>query len=245
MRTIFVFISCFFICFPVYSQETSSSSSHHYQLIPIPENSNWGQADNLATSMGGYLATITTQEESDRVSGILSAANSDYCFLGGMHIYPEGPWEWVTGEAFDFENWSVNEPEYLDSYMYTTSASGGNWYSGDGVCGANSHFLLEIDSCLAGDVNGNGSVNIGDAIYLYEYLNDPGPAPILVNSDINGDCYIDNTDVVYFLNIIFRGGPQPVGCMCDNPEVVFSTMAVCLSDGNCTDISEIISLAIF
>ncbi len=35
-----------------------------------------------------------------------------------------------------------------------------------------------VDVASAGDVNGDGMVNIGDAIYLLNYLNSSGPAPV-------------------------------------------------------------------
>lgn len=65
-----------------------------------------------------------------------------------------------------------------------------------------------------GDVNGDGKIDPGDAIYLLNYLFKQGPAPEpLAAGDVNGDCQVNAGDVIYVINYLFREGPGPkAGC---------------------------------
>ncbi len=69
-------------------------------------------------------------------------------------------------------------------------------------------------SCLCGDANDNGIVNLGDAVYIMNYIfkgDVPPPDPIL-RADANNDCIIDIGDAVYLLNYLFHKGPEPECC---------------------------------
>jgi hypothetical protein len=61
-----------------------------------------------------------------------------------------------------------------------------------------------------GDVNRDGTIDIGDAVFVLNYLFKSGPAPIpLEVADCNCDQIVDLGDAVYLLNYLFRGGPPP------------------------------------
>jgi Zn-dependent M28 family amino/carboxypeptidase len=61
-----------------------------------------------------------------------------------------------------------------------------------------------------GDANGNGEVDIADAVFLVNYVLKDGLAPEpLTAGDINCDGEVNVTDVVYLINYLFRGGPAP------------------------------------
>ncbi len=67
---------------------------------------------------------------------------------------------------------------------------------------------------VLGDVNTDGSVNVGDAILLVNYIfkNGPAPEPLKIG-DVTGDCTVNVGDAVYLINYIFRSSPGPmVGC---------------------------------
>ncbi len=67
----------------------------------------------------------------------------------------------------------------------------------------------------AGDVNGSGTVDIGDVVYIVDYFFGGGPPPIIMNTaDVNGSCVLDISDLTYLVNYIFLSGPMPVvGCI--------------------------------
>jgi len=71
-----------------------------------------------------------------------------------------------------------------------------------------------IISAVCGDANGDGQVNVGDAVYLISYVFKGGPAPDPVCAgDANGDGQCNVGDAVYLIAYVFKGGPAPVeGC---------------------------------
>lgn len=87
-------------------------------------------------------------------------------------------------------------------YLIEIGGSGGA--VGEGVLTA------YIPSALCGDVNGDGLVNITDAVYLINWIFNGGPAPSpLWTGDVNLDELIGITDAVYLIQFIFNGGPEP------------------------------------
>ncbi|HEX7401403.1 MAG TPA: carboxypeptidase regulatory-like domain-containing protein [candidate division Zixibacteria bacterium] len=61
-----------------------------------------------------------------------------------------------------------------------------------------------------GDVNKDGVTDIGDVIYLVNYLYKNGCAPYPIESgDANCDAIADVGDVIYLINYLFKGGQAP------------------------------------
>ncbi len=80
--------------------------------------------------------------------------------------------------------------------------------------GANVIYKNVMESYVWGDANGNGEVEVGDIIYLVNYLYKGGPKPNpLQSGDANDDCIIDVGDIIYLINYLYRGGDTPLpGC---------------------------------
>ena len=68
----------------------------------------WTAAKADAESRGGYLATITSEEENARV---FAAVQSNNPWLGGTDQAGEGTWAWVTGESWSYSNWYTGQPD--------------------------------------------------------------------------------------------------------------------------------------
>jgi hypothetical protein len=70
-------------------------------------------------------------------------------------------------------------------------------------------------TCGPGDANGDGSVNVGDAVYTIAYVFQGGPPPTPYNP-CSGDANCDGTtnvgDAVYNIAYVFQGGPAPCTC---------------------------------
>lgn len=65
-------------------------------------------------------------------------------------------------------------------------------------------------SFLCGDANGDTKVNVGDAVFIVNYVFRGGPAPDpLASADVNLDGKVNIGDAVYLVNYVFRGGPAP------------------------------------
>jgi hypothetical protein len=71
-------------------------------------------------------------------------------------------------------------------------------------------FAFFVHSFICGDVNSDGVVELGDAIYLLNYLFKNGPAPIRPEAgDVNLDTVLELGDAIYLLNYLFKDGPPP------------------------------------
>lgn len=119
------------------------SEADRYRAVVVPEGLTWEEAKQRAEADGGHLVTITSAEENTLVYGLI-AENPDIWVnvdVGVMSdgeesplqvslgpwigLYqppgspePAGGWTWVTGEAMEYSNWSmesgVDEPEPND-----------------------------------------------------------------------------------------------------------------------------------
>ena len=74
----------------------------------------WDEAKSDAENRGGYLAVITSQQEQNVINQIVKSA-STYLWLGGTST--GGEWKWITGENWNYTNWSFNEPSNDGAYL--------------------------------------------------------------------------------------------------------------------------------
>jgi hypothetical protein len=79
------------------------------------------------------------------------------------------------------------------------------------------HWPVIIPPC--GDANSDGTVNVGDAVFLINYVFKGGAAPTPgCVGDANGDENANVGDAVYLINFVFKGGPGPAaGCCAQAP----------------------------
>ncbi len=75
----------------------------------------------------------------------------------------------------------------------------------------NDHIVSFGVAYLCGDASGDATIDIGDPVYLINYIFKSGPAPDPeCVGDANGDDTNDIGDAVYLINYIFKSGPAPV-----------------------------------
>jgi len=107
---------------PTVWQVASGGNGHSYEVIasgPIT----WTNARSAAIAKGGDLATLTSAAENAFVFSLADNASfwnnpngvdSVGPWIGGLQpagsAEPAGGWQWVTGEPFNFTNWSSNSP---------------------------------------------------------------------------------------------------------------------------------------
>ena len=128
--------------------------------------------------------------------------------------YPELPlWGWKT--SLDHWNddavWAVFMPPYQWIPLY------------DPITGItlDMAFVItgeEIVKC--GDVNNDGVVDLGDIVYLLNYLyKQPAPAPVPYKcvGDVNNDDVVDLGDIVYLINYLYKQPAPPPNPNCCNP----------------------------
>jgi hypothetical protein len=119
----------------ILAEEQDLATGHWYRLYGVDEPEyhrgiGWRCARVLAEQqlregVAGHLATITSPEESDFVlNNILTGADGwhwadQHCWIGGFQPpdspEPNGNWQWVTGEPWDYTNWHPAEPNNAGS----------------------------------------------------------------------------------------------------------------------------------
>jgi hypothetical protein len=90
------------------------------------------------------------------------------------------------------------------------SGSCGSYPGYEDWIGAQAEAATQPVLYIRGDVNRDYLVNIGDVVFLVNYLYKEGPAPEVAESgDANSDAVTDVGDVVYLVNYLYKSGPPP------------------------------------
>lgn len=101
-----------------------NSNGHAYEVFSVPAGINWAEAETLAVSIGGHLASINSQEENEFVFSLVGSVTSLWVsdsfgngigpWLGGYQTpssaEPGGGYNWTDNTPFTFANWSAQEP---------------------------------------------------------------------------------------------------------------------------------------
>lgn len=81
------------------------NGEHQYQIFY--DTLTWEEAKAVCEAKGGHLATITSEEEQQKLN--LYNAGNHNLWIGG-YKNADGQWCWVNGEPWTYENWGDGEP---------------------------------------------------------------------------------------------------------------------------------------
>jgi uncharacterized repeat protein (TIGR02543 family) len=148
----------------------------------------WAQAQADAVAKGGNLATFATEDEWNRAMlSIGEAALYDVngLWIGATDSAVEGAWAWITGEPFNYSNWTPGEPNNLNNSDYAAVAGDlggdlGKWYDFRGVTTRDGYILESGYSTdpLVADVDHDG-LNDGQELAA-------GTSPFAADADGDG-----------------------------------------------------------
>ncbi len=127
-------------------------NGHTYKLINnalSPE-----EAENFCEEAGGYLVSITSEEEQKAIAGFISyLPKNTLVTIGAFDFGHEGTWEWFSGEKFLYSNWADGEPDNGSGWGQDYSAmdsTTGLWYDyfggWDGETDIKAYFICELNS---------------------------------------------------------------------------------------------------
>ena len=155
---------------------SDGGNGHWYQFSN--QKIGWNASSILALNKAGYLATITSANENTFIYNYLNVLDlwngERGPLLGGFQdknspnfSEPSGGWTWVTGEAWNFENWysggepnnsSGQSPGEEDFLAMDKRSEICGWNDMNGVFAAHySGLLIEWSA----DCNGDGVVDYG------------------------------------------------------------------------------------
>lgn len=76
--------------------------------------------------------------------------------------------------------------------------------------------VSDVEGCCflagdAGDADGGGEANIGDAVFLVKYIFENGQQPFCFDqADADGGNEVNIGDAVYIVKYVFENGPEPI-----------------------------------
>jgi hypothetical protein len=159
-----------------------------------------------AGAAGIFLDSVGVKDDAIPRGGVQLDDNAQTDFRSSTHYralrYPDtGSSTYkVVFSAFAFE--MVPPTGTYPNNSYTLMRSIMSWF---GLGRASSPFIY-------GDANGDLKIDVGDIVYLVNYLYKSGSAPNPLDAgDANCDTKIDVGDIVYIINYLFKNGPLP-GC---------------------------------
>lgn len=140
---------------PIQWSSADGGNDHYYDVVSTtPQSWEASVADAAATTylgMTGHMVTITSAEENTFVFDLMQSIGH-VSFLGGSDSVTEGLWQWVTGETWDYENWSPGEPNNCcGGEDYLSFLGNGTWYDIQGLNQGNG-YIIEFGT-FGGPVN--------------------------------------------------------------------------------------------
>ena len=170
-----------------------------------------GNSDRVMEVHSGLSA------ENQALADIMIGAISDY----GLNLNPQKITEGASSSSDHASFWSQGFPAILghedyqdhNPHMHSTQdrvSLFDSTYYVDFVKAAVATMSILGDLFLFGDANGDGLIDLGDVVFLVNYLYRNGPAPEnSLAGDVNCDGIVDLGDVIYLINYLFKGGPPP------------------------------------
>jgi hypothetical protein len=181
------------------------NSNHCYQRFD--DTMSWHMAKTHCENEGGYLVTITSQEEQDFVFDNLIFDSPQNCWVDATDEAEEGNWQWSNGEKWTYENWDSNEPNNCSGIEHyaVSITSDGSWQDratlNNGSCGCDCPDDFEPMSTICewgdipGDLNGDNKVNEEDYQELRKSLGKcAGQSGFNSNADYDDDGCVSYSD---------------------------------------------------
>ena len=107
----------------------------------------------------------------------------------------------------------IEDFDDFNAYYHSTSdriSAFDTAYYCDFTRGAVATTAILANPFIAGDANKDRIINVGDIVYLINYLYRSGPQPDpLTAGDVTCDGTLNIGDVVFLVNYLFKGGPEP------------------------------------
>lgn len=150
---------------------------------------------------------VVKQLEDDQLGAVVPVETATDNKRAGEEI----KWQVISGGG----SIGGESESYLLSGTLCQTATGSGGSDNYGL----SHGFWQIfgGSCcnLAGDANDDAAVNVGDAVWMINYVFKGGePPPCGDEGDANADCALNVGDAVYLINYVFKGGDPPIcGCV--------------------------------
>lgn len=96
-----ILVSSVPVAFAAGSPSSVRWNGHTYTRFDTPMT--WNEARAYCASQGGYLATVTSEEENETLKNLVAGGQQAQYWLGATDEAHENRWAWVTGEPYVYE----------------------------------------------------------------------------------------------------------------------------------------------
>ena len=132
------------------------NDGHIYALYD--DEMSWDFAKIICDEMGGYLATITSEEENKLITELIGYGENDAYWLGASNVDSSDykitgqPFQWITGEEFEYTNWKAGEPSQsgekadLEHFLEIRKSYDNKWNDTANTNRKDKGFILEVDT---------------------------------------------------------------------------------------------------
>ena len=175
-------------------------------LVGYPEPNAWGNLGIDLLTEPSFSSSVGVLSGT-RVVWVSKGDGELLCYEFNRFLIdgPAGP-EKVGNALYDSE-FFYNQNYTWNHYSEYWNPFGYNLY------GDPSLVREGISTFTCGDCNGDGTIDVGDVVYLVNYLYKNGSAPDPQQAgDCNCDATVDLGDVVYLINYLYKQGSPPGGC---------------------------------
>ena len=190
-----------------YSESTGTYQDYATIKYASSGNELWVKKYNGPPGNGSDIAYAIAIDDSNNayVTGISGGGPTSFDYAT-IKYYSNGDVAWVKryngpGNAVDYAS-AIALDDSGNVYVTGRSEDNGTDYD---------YATIKYVQFLCGDANKDGVVDVGDVVYLINYLFKSGtaPVPILKAGDASCDGVVDVGDVVYLINYLFKNGTEP------------------------------------
>lgn len=212
LSSVFVGPGSEFTSIDAYNEHIYSAFTNTYDYMYIRATHNRGTTWELVTTGDfneEYAPALTTRAGSGLAVAYHEViSNPPIYFVSSRIKYGDYDYTpWTKESTFSLPNVLIQPKiEQLQSGQFgalgvriTSTVKSGAYFSIVGEC------------ChVPGDANGDGTFNVGDAVFLINHVFKGGSGPgCATEADANQDGGVNVGDAVYMINTVFKSGPNP------------------------------------
>ncbi len=212
-------ISCYFYDPYYWPYQYQNNPTNASAVLGFPDGIfvSLGKGGHIEVDMGESTPIVDIDGEDFTVHEVGPTSDGYYVYWSNLPY--GGSWYYIGDgygtTSFDISSLSTDTIRYL-KITDDNDGSATEWYPG---CDIDAITHPKVSEFIPGDVNADLKVDLGDVIYLANYLLKGGAFPDpLEAGDVNCDCEIDLGDVIYLANYLLKSGPPPVPieeCPCE------------------------------
>ncbi|HDS00742.1 MAG TPA: hypothetical protein ENO22_06140 [candidate division Zixibacteria bacterium] len=192
----------------------------------VDPQTHMGNIIELEGALDGQVIVCPTDQ------AIIYAGPNDIGFLSENGQTPDpqifsvanpcfGDLQWEASEScnwFELNSYSGTAPSDITVSIDISGVNPGLYLDSIAISSldaANSPQYVRVSleltqSYLCGDANGDGSINVSDAVYIINYVFIGGAAPEpMASGEVNCDGNVNVSDAVWIINYVFIGGNAP------------------------------------